>query len=76
MRDLANVLLTTLWVLLLVAYTAPLWLRRFATWDLWISVDPPSRNWIATPVLALLLLLPPMSLGLLTWWWVYRPHRA
>lgn len=64
------------WILLIAAYTFPLWVPGYVSWDFAISVTPPVRMWMVVALGVLLLLLPPLALGVFTWRWARRRQRA
>lgn len=68
--------LAALWMLLIAVYTLPLWLPGYISWDVSISVDPPARTWMAVALGVILLLLPPLALGIVTWRWTRRQPRT
>ncbi len=76
MRHLITILLIVLWAVLLLIYSAPIWLSNFGSLNVAISVDPPAPAWMAVPVFVLTLLVPLLVLGLVTWWWVRWHRRA
>jgi hypothetical protein len=69
--------LAVLWMVLIAAYTLPLWLPGYVSWDFSISVVPPARTWMVVALgVILLLLLPPLALVLATWRWMLRQPRT
>jgi hypothetical protein len=72
MRNLGGIVIGGLWLLLLLAYTAPFWLPGFISWDFAVSVHLPGGRSMAAVLLAVMLLLPPFVLGIVTWRWLAR----
>ena len=72
MRNAGGIVLGGLWILLLAVYTAPFWMRGLVSWDFAVSVDPPSHTWVFIALAAILLLMPPLLLGIATWRWIGR----
>ncbi|HEX2081085.1 MAG TPA: hypothetical protein VHG08_25510 [Longimicrobium sp.] len=68
--------LGALWILLLAVYSAPLWVPGYVSWDFAVSVYPPGRLWMAVALAAIVLMLPPLLLGLVTARWMRRHRRA
>ncbi len=73
MRQLTGALLALLWLVLLVVYSAPLWISRRVSIDMQISAVPPAPQWLATAFIVAALVLPPVVLAALTWLWFRRP---
>ncbi len=74
-RRLQGVVLCVLWILLCVAYSAPLWLPGFVSLDFAVSVEPPGRTWMAVVLVAVMLLAPPILLSVLTIRWLRGRRR-
>ena len=72
MRTAGLVVLSILWVLALVLYTAPLWLPSFGSVD--VAVDPPHQAALVKRALLGLSFVPLLVLAFLTWWFLHRAH--
>ena len=71
MHNVGGMVLGSLWMVLLAVYTVPLWLPM-TSWDFAVTVEPPGRLWMAVALAAIVLLLPPLALGIATWRWLHR----
>ena len=71
MRLAGSIALGVGWLLLLLIYSAPLWITMFGNWAIWVEGDTAVRDQAAV-LLALVLVLPPVALAFVTRWWLRR----
>lgn len=67
-------LLAALWILLALTYSTPLWLPRFVSIDVAVTVDPAARQWLLPIFAVVATAVPPSLLAAFTWWWARRKH--
>jgi hypothetical protein len=72
MRNAGGIVLGGLWILLLLAYSAPFRRPGLVSGDFAISVRGPAPAWTPVAVLVFVLMLPALVLGAVTWWWIAR----